>query len=112
MKNGTSDPIASAIFASASRGKFVSNSLLSASSTEAASLLPPPNPAPCGIFFLSSIEIACLTFVVAKRNRRDKGLDFVKTIVAPAQNLQGQIDLRGSENLHICHVEHIRDIPG
>ena len=56
MKNGTSDPIISAIFASASRGKFVSNSSLSASRVEAASLLPPPRPAPCGILFLSAIE--------------------------------------------------------
>src|SRR6266536_2765052 len=50
--------------------------------------------------------------LVAKRDWHDQGLDFVEIIVAPAQNFQGKIDLRGGENLHICHVEHIRDILG
>ena len=68
MKNGTSDPIISAIFASASRGKFVSNSSLSASRVEAASLLPPPRPAPCGILFLSSIETPLVIFVSSKKS--------------------------------------------
>ena len=67
MKNGTSDPIISAIFASASRGKFVSNSSLSASRVEAASLLPPPRPAPCGIVFLSAIETPLVIFVSSKK---------------------------------------------
>src|SRR3989442_1657504 len=62
-----SDPIGSAISASVSRGNFVSNRSLSASRVEAASLLPPPKPAPCGIFFFSSIEIAGLIFVAAKK---------------------------------------------
>src|SRR5258708_12091011 len=45
-KNGTSDPMGSAISVSASRDNFASKSSLSASNTEAASLLPPPSPAP------------------------------------------------------------------
>src|SRR6266480_1154081 len=101
MKNGTSDPTISAIFASASLGKFVSNSSLSASKVEAASLLPPPRPAPCGILFLSTIEAPLLDFdLVTKRNRRDERLDFVKVIAAPAEDSQRKINLRGSHDLH------------
>jgi len=61
-----SDPIGSAISVSASRDNFASKSSLSASNTEAASLLPPPSPAPCGIFLLSSMEIAGSILVASK----------------------------------------------
>src|SRR4029453_1863403 len=50
MKNGTSDPTADPSLANSSRARFVSKSWLSASKLVAASLLPPPNPAPCGTF--------------------------------------------------------------
>ena len=52
------------------RGKLVSNSSLSASSVEAASLLPPPRPAPCGIFFFSSIETPASTLVFFEKHVR------------------------------------------
>src|SRR5215469_927595 len=66
-KNGTSDPTASAIFATAFGDNPVSSNWFSASSVEAASLLPPPNPAPCGILFLRSIETAGSRFVTEKK---------------------------------------------
>src|SRR5262245_65932653 len=68
MKNGTSDPIISAIFVSDSRGKFVSNSSFSINRVEAASLLPPPKQAPCGILFLSTIEVTLVMLVSLKYN--------------------------------------------
>ena len=67
MKNGTSEPIDSAIFASASRGSFVSNTSLSASRVEAASLLPPPSPAPCGIFFFNAMATPPFTLVASRK---------------------------------------------
>ena len=38
--------------------------------------------------------------LVSNGNWRNERLDFMEAIVAPAQDLQGQIDLRGGENLH------------
>ncbi len=67
IKNGTSDPISDPNLANSPRVRFVSKSRLSASNVAAASLLPPPKPAPCGIFFFSSIETAGVNFVAAKK---------------------------------------------
>src|SRR5262245_17561245 len=38
--------------------------------------------------------------LVAKRNRRDEGLNFVEAIAATAENSERKIDLRRSEDLH------------
>src|SRR6266516_4747558 len=103
MKNGMSDPITSAISARASRDNFVSNSWLSASRVEAASMLPPPRPAPCGIFFLSSMETAGFNFVAAKK------LFVARTIkLSPPGGTDGSSQVRG---LAYRHVERSRDIP-
>ena len=138
MKNGTSDPIISAICQRFTRQirfeQFIerqqSGSGVAAPSAETRAVRN---------FFLSSIERPLVIFVsskktfaartaklsspfgtegssqrnaipcfpglldidlIAKRNRRDERLDFVKAIAAPAKNFQRKIDLRGSENLH------------
>ena len=54
MKNGTSDPIDAASWQLA-WPRFASQVHSRPSNVVAASLLPPPSPAPCGIFFSSSI---------------------------------------------------------
>src|ERR1051326_1931950 len=68
IKKGTSEPSASAIFASASRGRLVSKSSFNANRVDAASLLPPPRPAPCGIFFCRLIDRPPLEWVDSKKS--------------------------------------------